>query len=152
MLFLRRLSGNLSGASGIYEKLLKDGKAKKACTVCDRHLNAQEMVVFEKYVMSFRFSFALVDLQQANQLKGEMKRSSPQSIAENTDEMKEWEEELERLQKLVPTQASQDRLKGVELPALEKQIKEQEGAIPSIGEKAEKVRRNYDSSCWVVKF
>jgi DNA repair protein RAD50 len=50
VLFLRRLSGNLSGASGIYEKLLKDGKAKKACTVCDRHLDDQEMVVFEKFV------------------------------------------------------------------------------------------------------
>jgi DNA repair protein RAD50 len=81
-----------------------------------------------------------------------MKRSSPQSIAENTDEMKEWEEELERLQKLVPTQASRDRLKGVELPALEKQIKEQEDTIPSFGEKAEKVRRNYDYSCWVTRF
>ena len=45
-----RLSGNLSGASQIYEKLLDVGKAKKVCTVCDRHLNDREMVVFEKFV------------------------------------------------------------------------------------------------------
>lgn len=69
-----------------------------------------------------------------------MKRSSPQSIAENTDEMKEWEEELGRLQTLVPNQASRDRLKNIEIPALENQIKEQEGAIPSLSEKAEEVR------------
>jgi DNA repair protein RAD50 len=69
-----------------------------------------------------------------------MKKSSPQSIAENTDEMNEWEEELERLQKMVPIQASRDRLKHTELPALERQIKEQESAIPSISQKAEEVR------------
>jgi DNA repair protein RAD50 len=77
---------------------------------------------------------------QLDQLRGEMKRSSPQSIAENTEEMKEWEDELERLQKLVPIQASRDRLKRNELPALEKQIKEQEAAIPAISKKAEEVR------------
>jgi hypothetical protein len=48
-----RLSGNLSGASQIYEKLLDEGKAKKVCTVCDRHLNDREMVVFEKFVRLF---------------------------------------------------------------------------------------------------
>jgi DNA repair protein RAD50 len=74
-----------------------------------------------------------------------MKRSSPQSIAENTEEMKEWEDELKRLQTLIPTQASRDRLKNTELPALEKQIKEQEGVIPSISEKAEEVCPNYCS-------
>lgn len=36
--------------SQIYEKLLSVGKAKKTCTVCNRHLNDQEMVVFEKFV------------------------------------------------------------------------------------------------------
>jgi DNA repair protein RAD50 len=80
------------------------------------------------------------NLQPDDQLRGEMKRSSPQSIAENTEEMKEWEDELERLQKLVPIQASRDRLKRNELPALERQIKEQEAAIPAISNKAEKVR------------
>ncbi|KIM89254.1 hypothetical protein PILCRDRAFT_218441 [Piloderma croceum F 1598] len=122
----KELSGNLSGASQIYEKLLDVGKAKKVCTVCDRHLNDREMVVFEKF------------------LRGEMKRSSPESIAENTEEMKEWEDELERLQKLVPIQASRDRLKRNELPALERQIKEQEAAIPAISHKAEEASDKMD--------
>jgi DNA repair protein RAD50 len=78
-----------------------------------------------------------------------MKKSSPQSIAENTEEMKEWEDELDRLQRLVPAQASRDRLKDLELPAFERQIKEQEGAMPPISEKAEEVRPSYFSLCHV---
>jgi hypothetical protein len=38
------------GASQIYERLLRTGKAKKTCTACNRHLNDGEMVVFERYV------------------------------------------------------------------------------------------------------
>lgn len=68
-----------------------------------------------------------------------MKRSSPAKVADNVEEMKQWQDELDRLQKLMPTQASQTRLKDFELPALEKQIKEQEAIIPSLSEKAEEV-------------
>jgi len=46
----RRESGAIIGASKIYETLLLTGKTKKTCTACNRHLNAQEMVVFENYV------------------------------------------------------------------------------------------------------
>ena len=45
-----RDSGAIFGASQIYETLLRTGKAKKTCTACNRHLNVQEMVVFENYV------------------------------------------------------------------------------------------------------
>ena len=72
-------------------------------------------------------------------MKGEMKKTSAESIAENTEEMKEWEDELNRLQRLMPTQASRDRLKNTELPELERQIKEQESTIPFMSEKAEEV-------------
>lgn len=76
------------------------------------------------------------------QLKDEMKKTSPESIAEETAELKDWEEELDRLQKLLPIQVSRDRLKHTELPALEKQVKEQESAIPSFSAKAEEVDIN----------
>jgi hypothetical protein len=49
-----RDSGAILGASQIYETLLRTGKAKKTCTACNRHLNVQEMLVFENYV-SVRF-------------------------------------------------------------------------------------------------
>ena len=45
-----RDSGVILGASQIYETLLRTGKAKKTCTTCNRHLNDQEMIVFESYV------------------------------------------------------------------------------------------------------
>jgi len=45
-----RDSGAILGASQIYETLLRTGKAKKTCTACNRHLDVQEMVVFENYV------------------------------------------------------------------------------------------------------
>lgn len=85
----------------------------------------------------------MIDLQNhLAQLNEEMKRSSPEKVAENVEEMKQWQDELDRLQKLMPTRASQTRLKDIELPALEKQIKEQEAVIPSLSERAEEVLRN----------
>ena len=50
-----RDSGVIFGASQIYETLLRTGKAKKLCTACNRHLNSQEMVVFENYVRLVRY-------------------------------------------------------------------------------------------------
>lgn len=69
-----------------------------------------------------------------------MKKASPAAIADNKEEMKEWETELERLQNLMPIQASKDQIKLKELPALEVQIKEQEGSYPDISHRAEEVR------------
>jgi DNA repair protein RAD50 len=68
-----------------------------------------------------------------------MKKASPAEIAENKREMGEWEEELERLQKLMPIQASRDQIKLKELPALEEQIKAQEESYPDISHRAEEV-------------
>ena len=48
-----RDSGAILGAGQIYETLLRTGKAKKTCTACNRHLNTQEMLVFENYVRAF---------------------------------------------------------------------------------------------------
>ena len=49
-----RDSGAILGANQIYETLLQTGKAKKVCTACNRHLNSQEMAVFENYVRLVR--------------------------------------------------------------------------------------------------
>lgn len=45
-----RLGGSMSGGSAVYESLLRVGKQKKLCTACNRHLDDQELIVFEKYV------------------------------------------------------------------------------------------------------
>lgn len=48
--FSSSLGGSLAGGSAVYEGLLRVGKQKKLCTACNRHLNDEELVVFEKYV------------------------------------------------------------------------------------------------------
>ncbi|KAF8231720.1 hypothetical protein L208DRAFT_43628 [Tricholoma matsutake] len=117
----KTLGGSLAGGSAVYESLLRVGKQKKLCTACNRHLNDQELVVFEKYLQEL------------------MKKASPAAIADNKREMGQWEAELERLQKLMPVQASRDQIKLKELPALEKQLKEQEASYPDISHQAEEL-------------
>lgn len=73
-------------------------------------------------------------------MKEQIQKNSPENIATEIEDLKEWQEELANLQKLIPAQASRDRLKLTELPALEKEIQVQEAEIPSISEKAEQVR------------
>lgn len=77
------------------------------------------------------------------QLKDQMRKTSPETIAANKDEMAEWVVELDRLQALTPVEAARTRLRDVELPTLEKQIREQEAAIPAISAKAEEVREKF---------
>ena len=54
-----RDSGAIFGASQIYETLLRTGKAKKTCTACNRHLDTQEMVVFENYASALHLPMNL---------------------------------------------------------------------------------------------
>ncbi|KAJ7250863.1 AAA domain-containing protein [Mycena haematopus] len=108
-----------AGSSSVYDHMLRLGKQKKVCTACNRHMEDHEVVVFEKY------------------LKDQMKKSSPESVAALQEELKEWEEEMARLQKLRPVLASRDLLKGTEIPELEAKIKEQDAKIPAVSAAAE---------------
>ncbi|KAJ7935649.1 hypothetical protein B0H13DRAFT_485765 [Mycena leptocephala] len=127
----KSVAGATAGSSSVYEHLLKVGKQKKVCTACNRHMDDHEVVVFEKY------------------LKDQMKKSSPESVAALRVELKEWEEEMARLQKLRPVLSSRDRLKDTEIPELEAKIKEQDAKIPvasaaadSFSEKIEDLKRD----------
>lgn len=50
-----REAGSTEGKQAVYRQLLKEGKSAKKCTVCNRHLNAGEMKVFEEHVSNFTF-------------------------------------------------------------------------------------------------
>ncbi|RDB18009.1 DNA repair protein rad50 [Hypsizygus marmoreus] len=119
-------AGILSGGSSVYESMLRIGKQKKLCTACNRHLDDNELVVFEQYLQEM------------------MKKAAPEKVAANNAEMREWEEELERLQNLRPVQASRDQIKLKDLPALEKEIKEQEDAYSGISHETEEAADNLD--------
>lgn len=68
-----------------------------------------------------------------------MKKASPESIKHTKEEMKEWETELNRLQSLRPVQVSWAQIKEKDLPALEKQVREEEILITDITSQVERV-------------
>jgi DNA repair protein RAD50 len=72
-------------------------------------------------------------------LKDQIQKASKSSIEEVTDELAEWEKELARLQDLLPIDATRERLKTVEIPALEAQKSDQEALLPDAAASAEKV-------------
>ncbi|OJA09417.1 hypothetical protein AZE42_03080 [Rhizopogon vesiculosus] len=110
---------NRVGMGQVYEQILATGKARKICTACNRGLDAKEMAVFEKY------------------LQEQIKKRSPEAIEAQEADLKQWEDEFEHLQGLMPVHTTKERIRTVELPALEKQIKILETDLPSIIEKAE---------------
>ncbi|KAH9947593.1 P-loop containing nucleoside triphosphate hydrolase protein [Amylocystis lapponica] len=110
--------GKLAGTHDLYQRLLNIGKSKKCCPLCTRDMNNQEMDVYEKSV------------------KEHIKRSTPQTVKEIQEELKDWEKELRNLQDLGKFAASRENI-NLEIPALEKQIKEHEASYSAVTEKAE---------------
>ncbi|KAG1739598.1 hypothetical protein EDB19DRAFT_1828817 [Suillus lakei] len=111
-----------AGVSQVYEQILKAGQAKKRCTACNRDLHDNEMVGFEKY------------------LKEQIKNHSPEAVEAQKAELEIWESELKDLRALMPVFTTKERIRTVELPTLEKQIKALDEDLPSNSEKAEQAR------------
>ena len=73
------------------------------------------------------------------QLNDQIQKTSKANIEDVTTELAEWEAELKRLQALLPVDLARERLKKTEIPALEREKKEQEALVPEAGAAAEKV-------------
>ncbi|KAG1899589.1 uncharacterized protein F5891DRAFT_1189393 [Suillus fuscotomentosus] len=110
------------GVSQVYEQILKAGQAKKRCTACNRGLHDNEMAGFEKY------------------LKEQIKNHSPEAVEAQKAEVTQWENELKDLRALMPVFTTKERIRTLELPALERQIKALDEYLPSNSEKAEQAR------------
>ncbi|KAF8505241.1 hypothetical protein BU17DRAFT_57979 [Hysterangium stoloniferum] len=117
----KETSSSVAGTSKVYESMLKQGKTKKLCLACNRHLSDHEMIVYEKF------------------LNDQIQKASKSSIEGGIDELEEWENELARLQELLPIDATRERLKNVEIPALETQKSDQEALIPDAAANTEKI-------------
>jgi len=61
-----------------------------------------------------------------------MKRTSPEKIKQEQEELKEWQMELADVQKLLPVESTKNRLVAREIPELEQSIKENQKEIPSL--------------------
>jgi hypothetical protein len=69
-----------------------------------------------------------------------MKNTSPETIKENEDELRDWEKEVLRLQALLPAEGARNKINLVEVPALEKRMKEQELEISPMTDATDNVR------------
>jgi hypothetical protein len=76
-----------------------------------------------------------------SQLKDQIKKTSSDAKTHAQEEEDEWTQELSRLQLLMPLEISRNRIQSMDLPLLERQIKNQEALIPAMREKAEEVCR-----------
>lgn len=114
-----RKNESKAGMSQVYEQILKVGQTKKRCTACNRDIHHNEMAGFEKY------------------LKEQIKNHSPEAMEAQKAEIAVWESEVKDLRALMPVFTTKERIRTVELPALERQIKALDEDLPSNSEKAE---------------
>ena len=82
-----------------------------------------------------------------------MKRTSPERVKQEQDELNEWQMELADMQRLLPTEATKNKLVVCEIPELEQSIKEKEREIPSLTDVANNVRCvGLNSPCHMLMF
>lgn len=83
------------------------------------------------------------------QLKEQIKNHSPEAMEIQKAEVAQWESEVKDLRALMPVFTTKERIRTVELPALESQIKALDEDLPSNSEKAEQAR--YFVTSWNLK-
>jgi hypothetical protein len=69
----------------------------------------------------------------------EKEAGDPATVAANLEEAKEWEEELERLNALMPLEIEKQALQTTEIPALEARISKAKEKIPGLVQSIETV-------------
>ena len=69
-----------------------------------------------------------------------MKRTSPERVKQEQEELNEWQMELADMQRLLPIEATKNKLVVREIPELEQSIKEKEKQVPSLANIANNVR------------
>ena len=69
-----------------------------------------------------------------------MKRTSPEKIKQEQEELKEWQMELTDVQRLLPVEAARNKLVARDIPELEQSIKESQKEIPVLTDAVNNVR------------
>ncbi|PFH54076.1 hypothetical protein AMATHDRAFT_852 [Amanita thiersii Skay4041] len=127
--YRRNITETAEGQTTVYGSILSYGKKEKKCRACNRKLLDKELGPFETHV---------------NQLIAEIENASPEKLAFNKEELEDWKNEVDRLQKLRPVQALRDQLKHRDIPSLEKEIQKQEEALPQISKETEEAQERLD--------
>ena len=99
--------------------------------------------MFENFVSIFYLSPTRLSIDRLRlaQLQEQMKRTSPDRIKQEQEELKEWQMELADVQRLLSVEAAKNKLVGREIPDLEQSIKESQKEIPLLTDVVNNVRR-----------
>ncbi|GAB1517350.1 DNA repair protein rad50 [Rhizoctonia solani] len=93
--------GQHEGAGHFYSKILKDGKTHKKCVICNRKMDEDQLIEFEKTV------------------GGHIQKRDTKYLEECKQSREDWAAEVGRLQALLPVEETRDKLRDEELPAMQ---------------------------------
>jgi hypothetical protein len=100
----------------------------------------EELKPFESYVCDGTpILMQVVCYTHRPQLNEKIKQTSPEARRLFENDRNDWEVTLKEYRELIPCESSIHRLKEVDIPSLETQIRAQDGLLPSLAEAAEKV-------------
>lgn len=109
-----------------YDKMLVQAKKENYCGACQRTFEDQrEFQAFERYCNK-RFE------------------EIPREKAELQDDLKEWQDELERVKKLLPHELAAKKLRETDLPSVQNELKELESEWAASSRKSEDTRRDVE--------
>ncbi|EGG01897.1 uncharacterized protein MELLADRAFT_49933 [Melampsora larici-populina 98AG31] len=111
-----------------HQNLLAKAKKGNNCGACQREFgDAQEMQRFERFVSSILENESFKKLTSIYQ-----------------SELKEWQEQLERMKNLLPDELAVNKLRETELPSLEEELKELESKWAASSHTSEDARRDVE--------
>lgn len=120
---LEKDHSDLATTRGFFERLFNTAEKDSNCVGCNRHIADDELSAVKSYM--------------ANQLK----RLTPEALAEAAEAIKGWKEQLANAQAMLPKEQTVRDLKSTEIPALESQIAQQSKELHEKGDVAEKANQ-----------
>ena len=72
-------------------------------------------------------------------LSDRVKKASAAALSQMEEDAKNWENEVRRLQAMLPKEATRDKLKNKEIPALDQQLADEESKLQEASKEAESV-------------
>lgn len=137
-------------------------KSNHVCEACNRGVSDSEMQIVEDHVslvwlcsevthlLFLLRSHCAIDLHPfirslcSFQFKGKIS-SNPEAILEAKNDLPGWQQRQKEIKAMIPKQTMVDSIKSKELPALSKQIEEEERKLTVASKEAEEVSLFFDS-------
>lgn len=126
---------NKQSQKNMWETILRTAKTKKKCMGCNRGVDHSEEASVFAYV-----SLLLPDAPKLTvQIEASLSKTNSIETAELKEDEKGWLVELDRLRGLLVSEKTSKSLREKELPALEKQVKEEGVRLEILQQEVERV-------------